>query len=142
MVHILGVDYGDARTGLAMSDPTGMLASGAGVVTAYTPEKTAEAVAARARTLGAQQIVLGYPRNMNGTEGPRAEKTKLFAGILEKISGLPIILWDERGTTTDAHRILSENGRSGKKRKQAVDEVAAVLILQGYLDKLRGGSLK
>lgn len=135
-MRILGVDYGQARTGLAISDPTGLLASAVETVTAYVPEKCARAVADKARALGAERIVLGLPRNMDGSEGFRAEATRAFGTLLAEYSGLPLVYWDERQSTNAAHRILAENGRSGRNRKQVVDQVAAVVILQNYLDSL------
>lgn len=136
-MRILGVDYGDARTGLAVSDPTGLLASAVETVTAYTPEKAAAGVAAVAERLKAERIVLGLPRNMDGSEGFRAEKTRAFGALLSDLTGLPLEYEDERQTTNAAHRVLAENGRSGKKRKDVVDQVAAVLILQSWLDAHR-----
>ena len=79
------------------------------------------------------ELILGYPKNMNGTLGPRAEKSEALAELLREATGLPVIMWDERRTTVDAHRILSETGNRGKKRKEKVDAVAATLILEGYM---------
>lgn len=132
-MRILAIDYGDARTGVAISDPTGLLAGVAKTIHQWNPETLAEEVCALARQYGVEELVLGYPKNMNDTIGVRAEKTERFAGLLREKCALPVILWDERKTTVDAHRILSEAGRRGKKRKQCVDAVAASLILEGYL---------
>ena len=133
-MRILGVDYGEVRTGLALSDPLEMLASAVETVTAYQPEKAARAVADKAIALKAEHIVLGLPKNMDGSEGFRAEATRGFGELLKEMTGLPLTYWDERQTTNEAHRILADNGRSGKRRKAVVDQVAAVVILQSYLD--------
>ena len=93
-----------------------------------------EELAALARKQGVEELVMGYPRNMDGTLGPRAEKYAAFAKKLEAATGLPVVLWDERRTTVDAHRILGEQGIRAKQRKDKVDAVAAALILEGYLD--------
>ncbi len=133
-MRVLGVDYGDARTGDAISDPTGFLASAVETVESYVPERAADAVARIAAERKVERIVLGLPRNMDGSEGFRAEKTRAFAKLLAARTGLPVHLWDERQSTDAAHRVLAENGRSGKKRKPVIDQVAAVLILQSWLD--------
>ena len=136
-MRLLGIDYGDARTGIAVSDPTGMIALEAGMVESRDPEYTARKIAVYAASLGAESIVLGHPVNMNATCGPRSEKTKHFAEILQNTTGLPVVLWDERLTTSGAERILHETGIRGKQKKARIDALAAVLILQGYLDYLR-----
>ena len=136
-MRIMAIDYGDAHTGVAISDPTGLLTGFTTTITAYRPEAVAEQIAALAREHGAEELVLGHPRNMDGTRGPRAEKAEALAELLRERSGLPVVLWDERRTTIDAHRILFEAGQNGKKRKKTVDAVAASLILEGYLDLLR-----
>lgn len=133
-MRIMAIDYGDARTGIAISDPTGFLAGFTTVVTAYRPETVAEQIAALAEEHGAEELVLGYPRNMDGTAGWRAEKSEALAALLREKTGLPVVLWDERRTTIDAHRILSSTGKNNKKHKKVVDAVAASLILEGYLD--------
>lgn len=132
-MRILAIDYGDAHTGVAISDPTGFLAGFTTTITAYRPEVVVEQITALAREHGAEELVLGHPRNMDGTLGPRAEKAETLAELLRASSGLPVILWDERRTTVDAHRILFNAGKNGKQRKKAVDAVAASLILEGYL---------
>jgi putative Holliday junction resolvase len=132
-MRILAIDYGDARTGIAISDPTGLLAGVVKTIREPRPEALAEQLCLLARQYGVEEMVLGYPKNMNDTLGPRAQKTERFAQTLREKSGLPVILWDERKTTVDAHRILTEVGRRGKKRKETVDAVAASLILEGYL---------
>ena len=132
-MRILAIDYGDAHTGIAISDPTGLLAGFTTVIDAYRPEVVAEWVAALAREHGADTLVLGHPINMDGTRGPRSEKAQALKVLLEEATGLPVVLWDERRTTIDAHQILQSSGKNAKKRKKVVDAVAASLILEGYL---------
>ena len=132
-MRVMAIDYGDAHTGVAVSDPTGLLAGYAAVVDGREAEAVAEKLAALAREHGAEELVLGHPLNMDGTRGPRAEKSEAFAELLRAASGLPVTLWDERRTTVDAHHILFRAGKNGKKRKKTVDAVAASLILEGYL---------
>lgn len=132
-MKIMAIDYGDARTGIAISDALGMLTGFTTVIHAYTQDKVADAVAKLIREHGVQELVMGYPKNMDGTEGPRAELYKSFANVLEQVTGMTPVLWDERRTTVDAHRILSQNNVRGKKRKNTVDAVAASLILEAYL---------
>jgi putative Holliday junction resolvase len=136
-MRIMAVDYGDARTGIAVSDEMGVLAGEAFVITEWSPERVASKIADAARSRSAGRIVLGYPKNMDGTLGPRAEKSAALAALLRDDYGLDVVLWDERRTTVDAHRILSEAGVSGKKRKGTIDAVAATLILEGYLNSIR-----
>ena len=133
-MRIMAIDYGDARTGIAVSDSSGTLAGDAWTINDWNAESVAGKIAEEAAKRGVQALVLGYPRNMDGTAGPRAEKSEQFAKLLQQKSGLSVTLWDERRTTIDAHRILSDNGRHGKKRKQTIDAVAATLILEGYLN--------
>ena len=135
MKKILGVDYGDARTGLAVSDGLGLLAVGAGCIKCEGFKKAAEAVAAEAVKHKAELIVVGNPVNMNGTEGPRSGKCRAFAKALEELTSLPVELYDERLTTVSAHRFLSDANVRGKRRKAAVDELSATIILQDYLDR-------
>lgn len=139
-MRIMAIDYGDARTGVAVSDPTGLLAGQTFLIKSRKAQVVLEELAALAKAQGAEELVMGYPRNMDGTLGPRAEKYAAFAKKLEATTGLPVILWDERRTTVDAHRILFEAGKNARKRKKTVDAVAASLILEGYLDhrRLRG----
>ena len=132
-MRILAVDYGDQHTGLAFSDPMGIIAGEAFTVDEWNPERLAERIAEEARARKAERIVLGYPLNMDGSAGPRAEKSLSFRDLLKEKTGIEPIMWDERRTTVDAHRIISDNGRHGKRRKQIVDAVAATLILEGYL---------
>ncbi len=130
----MAIDYGDARTGVALSDATGFLAGRTFLIKSRKEDVVLEELAALARREGAQELVMGYPRNMDGTLGPRAEKYAAFAHRLEEATGLPVQLWDERRTTVDAHRILGDHGIRAKNRKDKVDAVAATLILEGYLD--------
>ena len=133
MMRIMAIDYGDAHTGVAISDPTGLLAGFTTVIDAYRPETVAERIRALALEHGAEKLVLGHPLNMDGTLGPRAEKAEAFAEQLRAVCNLPVVLWDERRTTIDAHQILQNAGKNAKKRKKVVDAVAASLILEGYL---------
>lgn len=137
VMRVMAIDYGDARTGIAISDPTGFLAGFTTVIHAWRPEVAAAEIFALIQTHGVEVLVMGYPKNMDGTEGHRAEIYRGFAALLERETGLTPVLWDERRTTIDAHRILTETGNRGKKRKEKVDAVAATLILEGYLAFLR-----
>ena len=132
-MRIMAIDYGDAHTGIAVSDPTGLLAGFTATVDAYRPEAVAEQIAVLAKEYEAEELVLGHPVNMDGTLGPRSEKARTMEELLEERTGLPVILWDERRTTIDAHQILINSGKNAKKRKKTVDAVAASLILEGYL---------
>ena len=132
-MRIMAIDYGDARTGVAVSDPTGLLAGYTTVIHSRKPEQAAAELAALAKEHGAEELVLGFPRNMDGTEGPRAEKCRAFAGLVEAACGLRPVLWDERRTTVEAHGILHAGGKKMKQHKKTVDAVAASLILEGYL---------
>ena len=132
-MRIMAIDYGDAHTGVAISDPTGFLAGYTTVITAYRPEVVAENIAKLVKEHGVEELVLGYPKNMDGTLGPRAEKAEAMKQLLEETTSLPVALWDERRTTIDAHQILMGSGKNAKKRKKVVDAVAASLILEGYL---------
>lgn len=137
-MRIMAIDYGDAHTGIAISDPTGLITGFTTVVTAYCPKAVTERVAALAAEHGAEELVLGHPLNMDGTLGPRARKAEELAGLLRTATGLPVVLWDERRTTVDAHNILLNTGKNAKKRKKIVDAVAASLILEGYLTYKKG----
>lgn len=132
-MRIMAIDYGDAHTGVAISDPTGLLAGYSTVIDSRNPEMVAQRIAALAQERGVEELVLGYPKNMDGTLGPRAEKSEAMAQTLRGLTALPVTLWDERRTTIDAHQILFANGQNAKKRKKTVDAVAAALILEGYL---------
>ena len=133
-MRVMAIDYGDVRTGVALSDATGFLAGQTFLIKSRKEEVVLEELAALARREGAQELVMGYPRNMDGTLGPRAEKYAAFARRLEEAVGLPVALWDERRTTVAAHQILGDQGVRAKNRKDKVDAVAATLILEGYLD--------
>ena len=132
-MKIMAIDYGDARTGIAISDALGMLTGFTTVIHAYTADKVVAAIVDLIKQHQVTELVMGFPKNMDGTEGPRAELYKSFAVMLEEACGMKPVLWDERRTTVDAHRILSQNNVRGKKRKNTVDAVAASLILEGYL---------
>ena len=132
-MRIMAIDYGDARTGVAVSDATGLLAGYTTVIRSREPEAVAAELARLAKEHGVGELVLGFPRNMDGTEGPRAEKCRAFAGVVEAACGLRPALWDERRTTVEAHAILHAGGRKMKQHKKNVDAVAASLILEGYL---------
>lgn len=136
-MRIMAIDYGDARTGVAISDPTGSITGETFVIRSYRQEKTLEEVLTLIRAKNPERIVVGYPKNMNGTIGPRAEKSAQFAELLRAGSGLPVELRDERLTTVDAERILIEAGRHGQKKKATIDAVAASLILEAYLTELK-----
>ena len=136
-MKIMAIDYGDAHTGGAFSDPTGFLAGTTTTIHSRSADVVLSELARLAKEQGAEEIVMGFPRNMDGTEGPRAELYRAFAGRVEEATGLKPVLWDERRTTVDAHRILQQAGKNAKKRKKTVDAVAASLILEGYLDYKR-----
>lgn len=136
-MKIMAIDYGDAHTGIAISDATGTLAGFSTVINSRRPEVVAQEIAALIPRHGVGELVLGYPKNMDGTLGPRAEKAAAFGETLKELTGLPLTLWDERRTTIDAHNILFQNGQNAKKRKKTVDAVAAALMLEGYLTRRR-----
>lgn len=132
-MRIMGIDYGDARTGVAISDLLCSIVGTTTVIHSRRMDKTIEEVCRIVKENDIGEIAVGLPKNMNGTEGPRAELCREFAGKLEEATGLPVKLWDERRTTVEAHNILNEHNYHGKKRKNTVDAVAASLILEGYL---------
>ena len=132
-MRIMGVDYGDARTGIAMSDLLCSIVGSTTVIHSRRDEKTIAEIQKLIAQNDVTEIVVGLPRNMNGTEGPRAEACKAFAELLKQVTGLPVAMWDERRTTVEAHNILSVHNYHGQKRKNTVDAVAASLILEGYL---------
>lgn len=133
----LGVDYGDKRTGLAECDPSGMLASGIGTISEGGMRKTAERVAKEAENRLCKKIVIGLPKNMDGTEGERANVIYAFAELLAEYTSIPLDFYDERMTTMIAYRYMGETGTFGKKRKNSVDTLSAEIILQSYIDKER-----
>ena len=132
-MRIMAIDYGDAHTGIAISDLTGFLAGYTTTIHSRRPEQVLDAVGELIRDYGVTELVLGYPKNMDGTLGHREEKAEGLKAVLEAALGLPVVLWDERRTTIDAHNILAAAGKNAKKRKKTVDAVAAALILEGYL---------
>ena len=134
MKRIMGIDYGDARTGIAFSDLLCSIVGSTTVIHSRRPEKTLEEIVKLCKEQDAGEIVMGLPKNMDGSEGTRAELCREFAGRVEEATGLKVTLWDERRTTVEAHNILSEHNYHGKKRKNTVDAVAASLILEGYLN--------
>jgi len=135
-MRVMAIDYGDARTGVAISDINGMLVGRTLVINSWNKEKTAEEVCKQFRESGAEELVMGLPKNMDGSEGPRAALYREFAALLEEKLSHKVILWDERRTTVEAHQILNTGNYHGKKRKNTVDAVAASLILEGYLASL------
>lgn len=134
---ILGVDFGDTRTGLAVSDPSRLLASGIGYISPGGIEKTAEAVAEIAREQRVVALVVGLPVNMDGSEGARAARCRKFAGMLAARLSLPVAMFDERMTTMTAARYLNETNTRGKKRKGVIDTLSAQIILQNCMDRLK-----
>ena len=131
----MGVDFGDVRTGLSVSDSTGFLASGTGSIRCKDLKTTARLVAEEGKKHDVTLFVVGLPINMNGTEGDRGAHAREFAEELKTVSGLPVELLDERLTTAAAHRIMNLTDTRGKKRKAAVDTLSAEIILQNYLDR-------
>lgn len=132
-MKIMGVDFGDARTGIAISDLMCSIVGSTTVVPSRNREKAIADIVKLAKDNMVGEIVVGLPKNMDGTEGARAELCREFAKQLEEAAGLPVKMWDERRTTVEAHNILSQHNYHGKKRKNTVDAVAASLILEGYL---------
>ena len=136
-MRVLAIDYGDARTGIAVSDLSGTIVGQTEVIHSRNAEKTAEKIAELVRSIGAERLVMGFPRNMDGSEGPRAALYREFAAYLGEVTGMEVVLCDERRTTVEAHQILSDCNYHGKRRKNTVDAVAASLILEGYLNAHR-----
>ena len=139
-MRVMALDFGDARTGVAVSDAGGLLVGYTAVIPGRDRERVAGEAVRIARERGAEARVVGLPRNMDGTEGPRAQLCREFAALLEERSGLPVALWDERRTTVEAHQILHASGKRMKQHKKNVDAVAASLILEGYLERFRAES--
>ncbi|MEY8334040.1 Holliday junction resolvase RuvX [Lachnospiraceae bacterium 47-T17] len=136
-MRIMGLDFGSKTVGVAVSDPLGITAQGVEIVRRKSEKRMRQTLARIEELIGVYEVghlVLGYPKNMNGTEGPRCEKTKEFKELLEKRTGLSVTLWDERLTTVAADRSMMEAGLGRQERKEYVDELAAVFILQGYMD--------
>ena len=132
-MRVMGIDFGDARTGVAISDLLCSIVGSTTVIHSKNTEVTVQKIRELAETNGVTEIVMGLPKNMDGTEGPRAELCREFASVLADATGVEIAMWDERRTTVEAHNILSQHNYHGKKRKDTVDAVAASLILEGYL---------
>ncbi len=132
-MRVLAVDYGDARTGIAVSDLLCSIVGSTAVIHSRNQEKTIAQILEIIKEKEVGELVVGLPRNMDGTEGTRAQLCREFADKLTQASGLPVAMWDERRTTVEAHQILSDHNYHGKKRKNTVDAVAASLILEGYL---------
>lgn len=143
-MRILGLDYGSKTVGVAVSDPLGLTAQGVEIIRRKSENKMRQTLA-RIEELVTQyqveKIVLGFPKNMNNTLGDRAEKSLELKETLERRTGLDVVMWDERLTTVSAHRVLMETGVRRENRKEHVDEIAAIFILQGYLDYLHNQSL-
>ena len=133
MKRVMGIDYGDARTGIAVSDLLCSIVGNTTVIHSRGLEKTLTEICRIVKEQDVGEIVIGLPRNMDGSEGPRAELCRSFAKFVEERTGLKVVMWDERRTTVEAHNILSQHNYHGKKRKDTVDAVAASLILEGYL---------
>ena len=135
-MRIMAVDYGDARIGLAVSDLLGMMAGEAWTMNEWNMERASLRIAEEAKKRDVGTLVLGLPKNMDGTEGPRAEKSRAFRALLERDSGLPVVLWDERRSSIEANAILHAAGKKERLHRRSVDAVAASLILEGYLGSL------
>ncbi len=133
-MRIMAIDYGEARTGLCVSDFTGTIPGEAWVLKEWNAERLAQSIAAEARSRQVERLVLGLPKNMDGSEGPRAEKSRALAALLAEAGAPEVVLWDERRSSVEAHAILHAAGKKEKKHRQNVDAVAASLILEGYLN--------
>lgn len=136
-MRIMGIDYGDARTGLAVSDEMNILVGEAWTLNEWNPERVADVIAQEAQKRNVRRLVLGLPKNMDGSKGPRAEKCRDFAELLRSKTDIELVMWDERRSSIEAHAILHANGKREKKHRKTVDAVAASLILEGYLGTLR-----
>jgi len=132
-MKIMAVDFGEARTGLAVCDKTEFLASPVGVIHEKEYLKTVEKIVYASKEYDVKEIIIGYPKNMDGSVGEKAKKCEDLANKLKNITGLPITLWDERQTTMQASQYLNATNVRGKKRKDVIDEVAATIILESYL---------
>ena len=137
IMRIMAIDYGDARTGLAVSDPTGLICGEAWTIQEWNMERAAQRICDEAKARGVERFVLGLPRNMDGSEGPRAELSRRLAGLLSERCDIPVTLWDERRSSIEAHAILHAAGKKERAHRRTVDAVAASLILEGYLGSLR-----
>ena len=134
-MRTMAIDYGDQRIGIAVSDLLGMLCGEAFTMQEWNMERAAQRIAQEVKNRGVGTLVLGLPKNMDGSEGPRAEKSREFAAMLEQATGLKPVLWDERRSSIEAHSILHANGRKMKDHRKNVDAVAAQLMLEGYLGR-------
>ena len=141
-MRIMALDYGDARTGVAISDLNGILCGETLVLNEWDAERLAQRVSALARERGCGLILLGLPLNMDGSEGPRAEKARQFAALLRELDVPEVLLRDERRTSVEAHAILRANGRREKRHRQNVDAVAAQLILETFLGSAETAKLQ
>ncbi len=135
-MRIMAIDYGDQRIGLAVSDLLGMLAGEAWTMQEWNRERAVQRIAEEAKKREVGSFVLGLPKNMDGTEGPRAALSREFKALLEEATGLPVVLWDERRSSIEAHAILHAAGKKERLHRKTVDAVAASLILEGYLGSL------
>ena len=140
-MRIIGVDFGDARVGIAASDSLGVTAQGLDTLHEKNMERVIDHLCSLAKELSATEFVVGLPKNMNGTIGERGIRTQQFAKLLEEKSRLRVKLWDERLTSAAAHSVLAEGNVSGKKRAGAVDKIAAIMILQGYMQSKNNGGI-
>ena len=135
-MRVMAIDYGDRRIGIAVSDALGVLCGDAFTLTEWNMERAAQRIAQEVRARGVGTLVLGLPKNMDGSEGPRAALSRDFAALLESETGFAPVLWDERRSSVEAHAILHANGRKMKAHRKSVDAVAASLLLEGYLSAL------
>ena len=136
-MRIMAIDYGDARIGLAVSDLLGMICGEAWTMEEWNMERASKCISEEAKKRDVGTLVLGLPKNMDGSEGPRAEKSRTFRELLMADSGLPVVLWDERRSSIEAHAILHAGGKKEKQHRKTVDAVAASLILEGYLGSIK-----
>lgn len=136
-MRVMAIDYGDAHTGVALSDPTGFLVGTTVTINSWRQEVVVDRLVELIGEHRPEEVVLGFPKNMDGTDGRKADRYRELAARLEEAAGIKVILWDERRTTIDAHHILFDQGKDGRKRKKMVDAVAASLILENYLDYKR-----
>ena len=136
-MRVMAIDYGDQRIGLAVSDLLGMIAGEAWTMNEWNMERASLRIAEEAKKREVGTLVLGLPKNMDGSEGPRAALSREFKALLEEATGLPVVLWDERRSSIEAHAILHAAGKKERLHRKTVDAVAASLILEGYLGSLR-----
>ena len=136
-MRIMAIDYGDAHTGIAISDPTGFMAGTTTTIHSRKAEVVLEELKKLVEQHQVEELVMGFPRNMDGTEGPRADLYRAFADQVEEATGMKPVLWDERRSSIEAHAILHSTGKKEKQHRKTVDAVAASLILEGYLGSAR-----